>query len=235
LEGTNLQTFRAAKIKGFTVPIYHTSDWRNTSEPLSPQGLFMNSLDKIQLLRIMPSFFSQLEFPVVSGQHTLSKYRSLVHTCMSSYSGTFFMWNLTSRVRSTLRWSAELKHRNILANAVHVCGDWQHLKRHWVKGKCHDREVDSLWQCRFPLGLRFPPTHYKSPNIEHWAYNSIFFRQIIWRLHCMSRGSLSMTLCRVFSRTFLFQKTPPAELNLSQSPAPFVGMISSSSPIAAYF
>jgi hypothetical protein len=52
------------------------------------------SLDKIQLLRIMPSCFSQLELPVVSGQHTLSKYKSLVH--MSSYIGTFFMWNQIS-------------------------------------------------------------------------------------------------------------------------------------------
>jgi hypothetical protein len=37
------------------------------------------SFDKIQLQRIMLSCFSQLEFPVVSGQHTLSKYKSLVH------------------------------------------------------------------------------------------------------------------------------------------------------------
>jgi hypothetical protein len=42
----------------------------------------------------MPSYFSQLEFPVVSGQHTISKYRSLVH--MSSYSCPFFMWNQIS-------------------------------------------------------------------------------------------------------------------------------------------
>jgi hypothetical protein len=33
---------------------------------------------QIQLLRIMLSCFSQLEFPVVSGQHTISKYKSLV-------------------------------------------------------------------------------------------------------------------------------------------------------------
>jgi hypothetical protein len=58
-------------------------------------GLFLfYSLDKIQLLRIMPSCISQLEFPVVSGQHDISKYRSLVH--MSSYIGTFFMWNQIS-------------------------------------------------------------------------------------------------------------------------------------------
>jgi hypothetical protein len=113
-------------------------------------------LDKIQLLRIMLSCFSQLEFPVVSGPHTISKYKSLVH--MSSYIGTFFMWNkilacfiftwpekpqcnlpgscvlvsdgtyrywtgknVTCPVRSTLSWSAEFKHRNISANAVHVC------------------------------------------------------------------------------------------------------------------
>jgi hypothetical protein len=40
------------------------------------------SLDKLHLLRIMPSYYSQLE------------YRSLVH--MSSYIGTFFMWNQIS-------------------------------------------------------------------------------------------------------------------------------------------
>jgi hypothetical protein len=39
-------------------------------------------------------YYSQLEFPVVSGQHTISKYRSLVH--MSSYIDTFFMWNQIS-------------------------------------------------------------------------------------------------------------------------------------------
>jgi hypothetical protein len=52
------------------------------------------SLDKLHLLRIMPSYYSQLEFPVVPGKHTISKYRSLVH--MSSYIGTFFMWNQIS-------------------------------------------------------------------------------------------------------------------------------------------
>jgi hypothetical protein len=134
---------------------------------------FLPSLDKLHLLRIMPSCYSQLEFPVVSGQHTISKYRSLVN--MSSYIGTFFMWNqisaciiftwpeklhsisqcnlpgscvlsvmeptgtgqvnATCPVGSTLSWSAEIKHRNISANAVHVWGDWQHLKGHWVKGE----------------------------------------------------------------------------------------------------
>jgi hypothetical protein len=39
------------------------------------------SLDKIQLLTIMPSYISRLEFQVVSVQHTISKYRSLVHLC----------------------------------------------------------------------------------------------------------------------------------------------------------
>jgi hypothetical protein len=46
---------------------------------IRPWGPFcLYSLDKIQLLRIMPSCISQLEFPFVSGQHTISKYRSLV-------------------------------------------------------------------------------------------------------------------------------------------------------------
>jgi hypothetical protein len=57
--------------------------------PGSSSGIF--ALDKLHLLRIMPSCYSQLEFPVVSGRHTITKYRSLVH--MSSYIGTFFMWN----------------------------------------------------------------------------------------------------------------------------------------------
>jgi hypothetical protein len=43
--------------------------------------------------------------------------------------------NVTCPVGSTLSWSVEFKHRNISANAVHVCGDWQHLKGHWVKGE----------------------------------------------------------------------------------------------------
>jgi hypothetical protein len=93
---------------------------------------------------------------------------------MSSYIGTFLMWNqfsacfsftwpeklhpflcaiyldlvsylmehtgtgqvnVTCPVGSTLSWSAEFKHRNISANAVHIWGDWQHLKDHWVKGE----------------------------------------------------------------------------------------------------
>jgi hypothetical protein len=119
--------------------------------------------------RIMPSYFSQLEFPVVSGQHTVSKYRSLVHmfsyklapfSCRTksqlvSFSlnpkncihfSVQFSWilclylveptdtgqvNVTCPVGSTLSWSAEFKHRNISANAVHIWGDWQHLKGHW--------------------------------------------------------------------------------------------------------
>jgi hypothetical protein len=57
------------------------------------EGIVASTLwtNSISLLRIMPSL---LEFPVVSGQHTISKYRSLVH--MSSYIGTFFMWNQIS-------------------------------------------------------------------------------------------------------------------------------------------
>jgi hypothetical protein len=154
------------------------------------RAVFLYSLDKIQLLQIMPSCISQLEFPVVSGQHTISKYRSLVH--MSSYIDTFFMWNQISAcfiftspkklypflsaiyldlvsymmeptgtgqvnvicpVGSTLSWSAEFKHRNISANAVHVCGDLQHLKGHWVK-----RERQS-WCLRFIKEL---------PSTQQW-------------------------------------------------------------------
>jgi hypothetical protein len=44
--------------------------------------------------------------------------------------------NVTCPDGSTLSWSAEFKHTlNISANAVHVCGDWQHLEGHWVKGE----------------------------------------------------------------------------------------------------
>jgi hypothetical protein len=35
-------------------------------------------------------------------------------------------------VGSTLSWSAEFKHRKISAHAVHIWGDWQHLKGHIV-------------------------------------------------------------------------------------------------------
>jgi hypothetical protein len=38
--------------------------------------------------------------------------------------------NATCPVGSTLSWSAEFKHRNISAHAVHILGDWQHLKGH---------------------------------------------------------------------------------------------------------
>jgi hypothetical protein len=122
------------------------------------------SLDKLHLLRIMPSCYSQLELPVVSGQHTISKYRSLVH--MSSYIGTFFMWKQisacfiftwpeklypflcaiflyllsclmepTGKCYLSSRFHLKLMHRTISANAVHVWGYWQHLKGHWVKGE----------------------------------------------------------------------------------------------------
>jgi hypothetical protein len=58
--------------------------WHTTGLMIGAWGPFsLYSLDKIQLLRIMLSCFSQLEFPVVSGQLTISKYKSLVH--MSSY------------------------------------------------------------------------------------------------------------------------------------------------------
>jgi hypothetical protein len=141
--------------------------------PFASWGDFcLYSLDKLHLLGIMPSCYSQLEFAVVSGRHTISKHRSLAH--MTSYIGTFFMWNqisacfiftspeklypflcamyldlvsclmeptgtgqvnVTCPVGSTLSLSAEFKHRNISANAVHIWGDWQHLQGHWVKGE----------------------------------------------------------------------------------------------------
>jgi hypothetical protein len=61
-------------LQGANAPIDHT--WG---------PFFLYSLDKILLLRIMPNYFSQLEFPVVSGQHTISKYRSLVHDLIYWY------------------------------------------------------------------------------------------------------------------------------------------------------
>jgi hypothetical protein len=56
--------------------------------------------------------------------------------------------NVTCPVGSTLSWSAEFKHRHISANAVHVWGDWQHLKGHWVKGErqCHETCYMIVWQ-----------------------------------------------------------------------------------------
>jgi hypothetical protein len=105
---------------------------------------------------------------LVSGQHTVSKYRSLVHMCphilvpfscgtksqLASFSLDlkncinfsvqftwilcFVWWNMvnaTCPVGSTLSWSAEFKHRNISAHTIHIWGDWQHLKGHWVKAK----------------------------------------------------------------------------------------------------
>jgi hypothetical protein len=143
------------------------------------------------------------------------------------------MWNLTSQVGSTLSWSAEFKHRNILAiNDVHVCGDWQHLKGHWVKGKVMIERSILSDNVDFQLvsGFLLHCTTNRSilniaPIIQYFLENGSYI--------VGPEGSLSMTLCRAFSRTFLFQKTPPAGPNLSQSPAPFAGMISSPSPIAA--
>jgi hypothetical protein len=122
------------------------------NHPWGPFPLY--SLDTIQLLRIMLSCISQLEFSVVSCQHTISKYKSLVHnyvliyfhvepnlslfhyhlTCktvsisqcnlpgscvLSDGTGTGQV-NVTCPVGSTLSWSAEFKHRNISAIAVHA-------------------------------------------------------------------------------------------------------------------
>jgi hypothetical protein len=154
------------------------------------RAFFLYNLDKIQLMRIMPSFFSQLEFPVVSGQHrptislniealficphilvpfscgtksqlvsfsldlkncihfsvqftwifpcVLRKSQRLYHSiylcerteglAMSQpldvkMDGTGGTGQVCCPVGSTLSWSAEFKHRNISANAVHVCGD----------------------------------------------------------------------------------------------------------------
>jgi hypothetical protein len=118
------------------------------------------------------AFYNWNSHAVVSGRHTISKYKSLVHvfiywylfhveqnlswfhfhltwktvsisqcnlpgSCVLSEYGTYRYWTgkcyLSSRFH--LSWSAEFKHRNISANAVHVCGDWQHLKGRWVKGE----------------------------------------------------------------------------------------------------
>jgi hypothetical protein len=77
---------------------------RQSSHSSISSGVY--SLDKIQLLRIMPSYFLQMEFPVVSGHQTISKYRSLVH--MSSYIGTFFMWNQISACNFIFTWPEKL-------------------------------------------------------------------------------------------------------------------------------
>jgi hypothetical protein len=49
------------------------------------------SLDKLHLLRIMPSCYSQLEFPVGSGQQNIES----LYICLHIF-GTFFMWNQIS-------------------------------------------------------------------------------------------------------------------------------------------
>jgi hypothetical protein len=93
-----------------------------TSRAWGPFPLY--SLDKIQLLRIMLSCFSQLEFPVVSGQHTISKYRNLVH--MSSYIGTFFMWNQISAC-FIFTWPEKLIHFSVQFTWI-LCLIWSKLQ-----------------------------------------------------------------------------------------------------------
>jgi hypothetical protein len=105
------------------------------------------SLDKIQLLRIMLSCFSQLEFPVVSGQHTISKYKSLVHMSSGQHTiskykslvhmssvGTFFMWNQVS----ACSFSLDLKNCMPISqsNLPGLCVLSDGTNRYWT-GKCY--------------------------------------------------------------------------------------------------
>jgi hypothetical protein len=65
------------------------------------------------------------------------------------WTGKWYLW-----VCSTLSWSAEFKHINISAHAVHIWGDWQHLKGHWVKGERQSRlgeKCETQWYSRSTL------------------------------------------------------------------------------------
>jgi hypothetical protein len=101
----------------------NTSDGFGQHESRFP----LYSLDKIQLPRLMLSSFSQLEFPVVaSGQHTItiSKYKSLLH--MSSYIGTFIMWNQIS-AGFIFTWPEKLSYFSVQFTCI-LCLIWWNLQ-----------------------------------------------------------------------------------------------------------
>jgi hypothetical protein len=92
--------------------------------------------------------------------------------------------NVTCPVSSTSSWSAEFKHRHISANAVHVCGDWQHLKGHWVKGErqsCFLEQILNFNKCSsllckmlclnyssaHELLLPWPPSYLNMTSIQY--------------------------------------------------------------------
>jgi hypothetical protein len=70
------------------------------------------SLDTLHLLRIMPICYSQLEFPVVSGQHTISKYRRLVHLSsfwyLSSYGTKSQLVSFSLALKNCIHFSVQL-------------------------------------------------------------------------------------------------------------------------------
>jgi hypothetical protein len=69
-----------------------------------------------------------------AGQHTIiSKYRSLVH--MSSYIGTFFMWNQISAC-FIFTWPEKLYHSISLCNLPGSCVLSNGTYRYWT-GKCY--------------------------------------------------------------------------------------------------
>jgi hypothetical protein len=165
---------------------------------------------------------------------------------MSSYIGTFFMWNqislfhfhltwktvsislcnlpgscvylmepagtgqvnVTCPVSSTLSWSAEFKHRNISAHAVHIWGDWQHLKGHWEKAKIPSCSwlFDSI-KCRFSA-IKDPFTRNFRIIVRFEAFICCYCDQedddcvgvhILLTLFC-SEFSHEMSFCGEFSK-----------------------------------
>jgi hypothetical protein len=79
------------------------------------------------------------------GRKTKKVYLDLV-SCLMEPTGTGQV-NVTCPVGSTLSWSAEFKHRKISAHAVHIWGDWQHLKGHWVKPKISSWDIVMITLC----------------------------------------------------------------------------------------
>jgi hypothetical protein len=105
--------------------------------------------------------------------------------------------NVTCPLGSTVSWSAEFKQRNISANSVHVCGDWQHPKGHWVKGERQS--------CQLHVSVCF--TQFYSAHIFNCIHKWILQLNLTayWKhfaFGCMSLSHRSLTTPRMYCAMF---------------------------------